>query len=190
MVSDVIRNHRRSLRLKGYDYSQAGGYFVTICAYRKQCLFGEIIDAKMQLNEFGEVVQEEWLRTEKVRDRVELDVSMIMPNHLHGIIILKNDINEVGATRRVAHSRPCGLKAGSLAAMIGQFKSLVTKRINQMRNMRGSHVWQRNYYEHVIRNDRELNDIREYIINNPMAWDLDRENPFALSVGKRALWDF
>ena len=120
---------RRSIRLKGYDYSQAGAYFVTIVAWQREMLFGEIVDGEtpqgghVVLNDFGEIVHTEWERTAAIRPYVELGAFVIMPNHVHGILIFADDI--VWATRRVAHTRPT-LQPGSLGAVIGQFKSIVT----------------------------------------------------------------
>jgi len=162
--------------LAGYDYGQAGAYFITVCVQGRKCLFGEIVDGEMRLNDQGKIIQEEWLRTGIVRPNVELDVFIIMPNHLHGIINLLN----VGATRRVAPTamrRPRGPMAGSLGAILGQFKSITTKRIKKHGYNYSSQIWQRNYYEHVIRNEDELEKIREYIVYNPSKWATDPENP-------------
>jgi putative transposase len=196
------KHHRRSIRLKENDYSQAGAYFVTICAWNKEYLFGNIVEGAMQINESGLTVQDEWIKTADIRKNVELDEFIVMPNHIHGIIVLSNNVgarrclalpdrgntntnntvdqdraaepaNEDRATHRVAPT----VTSGSIGAIIGQFKSIVTKRINQIRNTPGHPVWQRNYYEHVIRDDNDLNRIREYIINNPAQWAEDEENP-------------
>jgi putative transposase len=174
----INKTQRRSLRLPHYDYSQAGAYFVTVCTNGRKCLLGEVADNEMRLNGWGKIVQEEWLRTETVRPNVKLDAFIIMPNHLHGIIHLTN----VGATRRVAPTgkeKICGPKMGSLGAILGQFKSVTAKRIKASRRNSGVSVWQRNYYEHVIRNENELHLIREYILNNPAKWAFDKENPGA-----------
>jgi len=170
------RTHRRSLRLADYDYTQTGAYFVTVCTDGRKCLLGEVADNEMRLNGWGKIVQEEWLRTETVRPNVKLDAFIIMPNHLHGIIHLTN----VGATRRVAPTgkeKICGPKMGSLGAILGQFKSVTAKRIKAGPRNSGVSVWQRNYYEHVIRGEDELEKIREYIVYNPQKWPSDRENP-------------
>jgi len=178
MVKEKLNaeNQRHSLRLPGYDYREAGGYFITLCCRDSKILFGKIIDGKVNLNNIGKIVDEEWRRTAFVRSNVELDVFIIMPNHLHAIIILKN----VGATRRVAPTigrNPRGPLSGSIGAIIGQFKSTTTKRINNQRNSFLLRVWQRNYYEHIIRTESELEQIREYIVLNPEKWSLDQENP-------------
>ncbi|MCI0527389.1 MAG: hypothetical protein L0Y56_08085 [Nitrospira sp.] len=182
-------HHRRSIRLKGYDYAQAGAYFLTICAQNRECLFGDVVDGMMQLSQFGRVVEGEWLRTVTVRPNIKLDVFVIMPNHFHGIIVLTDIIQAVhregvGATRRVAPTKhPTGPISGSVGAIVGQFKSITSKRTNEMRNTPGIPVWQRNYYEHIIRNEQDLSQIREYILNNPVKWELDELYPDKLGRG-------
>ena len=147
-----------SIRLREYDYYQTGWYYVIICAYNKKCLFGRITNGKMVSNEFGKIVYEEWLRTKEIRRNIDLNYYIIMPNHIHGIIIIENKIlnNDVGAIRRVTST----LQPNSLGAIIGQFKSIVTKRINRIKNTLGSTVWQRNYYEHILRNEMDLYSTR------------------------------
>jgi len=153
---------------------------VTVCTNARKCLFGEISDNQMTLNGWGKIVRDEWLRTESVRPNVKLDSFIIMPNHLHGIIHLAH----VGATRRVAPTgkeKPDGPKAGSLGSILGQFKSVTIKRIKAENRNTGISVWQRNYYERVIRDESELEKIREYIVYNPQKWLTDRENPEVLN---------
>jgi len=169
-------HHRRSIRLKGYDYSQAGAYFVTIVTWQREYLFGEITDEKMALNEIGEIVREEWERTAAVRPNVELGEYVIMPNHVHGILVFVDDDDVVGAIRRVAPTSQT-LQPRSLGAIMAQFKSIVTKRINGLQNVSGRPVWQRNYYEHIIRNERDMDRITRYIESNPLRWVDDDENP-------------
>lgn len=176
------RHHRRSIRLRGYDYTQLGAYFVTICTHNRQCLFGEVVDGEMVLNKWGEIVLTEWFRSAEIRAEIELRANefMVMPNHIHGIVwIVSND--DVGMRGHVgAHGRaPLHRPPRSLGAFIAGFKSAVTKRINKNRGMPGVPVWQCNYWEHVVRNERALNAIRHYIIENPLHWHLDRNNPNA-----------
>jgi len=171
---DPGRHHRRSIRLKGYDYSQAGAYFVTIVASRREMLFGGIVNGTMVLNEWGQIVRDEWERTAFVRPNVELGEYVVMPNHFHGILVFMD--NAVGATRRVAPTKTT-LQSGSLGAVMAQFKSIVTKRVNGLQNVTGRPVWQRNYYEHIIRDDREMDRIHRYIESNPSLWAEDDENP-------------
>lgn len=189
-------HHRQSIRLLDYDYSQVGAYFVTICAWQRECQFGAIVDNTMVLNDMGRIVADEWERTPKLRTNVELDVWTVMPNHFHGIILIHDDT--VGAHRRApdfdvrsdlgirhgmfnaektgACNAPLRRQSGSLGSVVAGFKSATTKRINTYRNNAGCPVWQRNYYERVIRNENELSRAREYIVNNPQKWALDKEN--------------
>jgi len=177
--------NRRSVRLKRFDYRSSMAYFVTICAYEKQCIFGEIIDGRMTKNLLGEIVEEEWLRTGELRPYVELDAAIVMPNHFHGIVMLMDadegtaPPTDAGTARHAPTKRAFAESVShSLASVVGSFKSAVSKRINGLRGTPGSVVWQRNYYEHVIRNEHDLQQVREYISNNPAKWELDRENPF------------
>jgi len=194
-------HHRRSIRLKHYDYSQPGSYFVTICTHDKSPMFGEIVDGEMQLNEFGKIVREEWTKSILIRKEIDFNQWVIMPNHIHGIVIISpvganggspNNINNANNIHR-AHShaplRMPRLKSKSVGSLIAGFKSITTKRINQIQNTPGQSVWQRNYYEHIIRNERELNRIRRYVINNPPQWQYDRENRNGLPIDeKRTFW--
>jgi REP element-mobilizing transposase RayT len=189
MPAHAVRQ-RRTIRLRDYDYSSTGIYFVTICTHGRACLFGEVIDGRVRLSEIGEIVREEWEKTAVVRSNLLLDEFVVMPNHFHAIIIIDN----VGATHRVALDDPAtenrathrvaptspGLITRSLGAIVGQFKSAVTKQINLLRNTPGVPVWQRNYYERVIRDDRELAAIREYIAANPAWWSDDENHPARL----------
>lgn len=168
---------RSPLRLKNYDYASNGAYFVTICTKDRECLFGEITERKMRLNEFGEIVRDEWLKTPVVRPGVELDVFVVMPNHIHGIVVLSN--KEIGS-KAVTNRKGCGPASSSVGAMIGQFKSATTKRIRAM-NRRSGLIWQRDYYDHIIRDESDLNKIREYIIQNPMRWMEDENHPMNLA---------
>jgi REP element-mobilizing transposase RayT len=162
---DSRSHYRRSIRLKAYDYTGTGGYFVTICTHNRECLFGEVTGGEMRLSAYGEIARDEWVKTAAVRQSVTLDAFVVMPNHIRGIIIL-GDV--VGATwwvalpgQQVSHAnRPTGPQSTSLGAIIGQFKSMVTKRINERRGIPGLPVWQRNYHEHIIRGG-ELEHLRE-----------------------------
>ncbi len=172
-----MKTRRRSIRLSDYDYGQAGGYFITICTGNRESLFGEIIAGKMVLNPFGLIVQEEWLRSSFIRKEIELDAFVIMPNHFHGIVIIIGE-QVVGATgRSPLRDRPHGPQKKSLGSLVGGFKSTVTMRINRMRGTPRKPVWQRNYYEHVIRNEIDLKESYEYIENNPLNWLEDKNNP-------------
>jgi REP element-mobilizing transposase RayT len=174
MPNNHDKHRRRSIRLKDYDYSQAGAYFVTICTHKKECVFGNIVDGKMVLNEYGKVVQEEWYRSAKIRCEVELDAFVVMPNHIHGIVTI---VGAQGLAPLQHGHPPLQRRLRSLSTFITGFKSAATRRINNLRGSPYMAVWQRNYYEHVIRNEDDLSEIREYIVNNPLKWDLDSENP-------------
>jgi len=177
-------HHRRSIRLKGYDYSRAGAYFVTICAQDKRCLLGDIVDGEMVLNKGGQMVQTVWDELPKYYPGIETDTFQIIPNHIHGIIVI------VGAspcacpgTRSGTNGQPQGVAPTlSLPDVVHRFKTMTTKRYADGVKKNGwqpfpRKLWQRNYYEHIIRNENELNQIREYIIQNPVKWEFDRENP-------------
>ena len=170
-------HYRRSIRLRGYDYSQMGAYFVTICTRDKKCLFGRIVDGKMVLNRFGEVARDEWNETANIRRNVELDEYVIMPNHLHGIIVISD--SRGGTRPRASTVESFGKPIpSSLPTIVRGYKAAVTRRIGDLQKTRKrTPVWQRNYYEHIIRNEEDLRKAREYIINNPLKWELDKENP-------------
>ena len=170
---------RQSIRIKGYDYSQSGLYFITICCYQRECLFGNIINSQMMLNNFGELVKEEWLKSAEIRKEIEFDEFVIMPNHLHGIVIINQEINNVDANNNVgangrAPLQKISMKPKSLSSLIAGFKSAATKKINIIRNTHQNPVWQRNYYDHIIRNDESLARIREYLQNNLLSWENDQ----------------
>ena len=172
---------RRSVRLSEYDYAGAGAYFLTVVTDSRALLFGAVVDDEMRLNDLGRIVEDEWLRTAEVRQNVLLDSHVVMPNHFHGILILQDSGRDtVGATRRVARAPvSSGPQPGSIGAIMAQFKSLVAKRINAHRGSPGAVVWQRSFYEHIIRNETDLDETRRYIAENPLKWALDAENPGA-----------
>ena len=166
-------NHRRSIRLRDYDYSGAGAYFVTICAVNRECLFGEVLDGSMQPNEAGLIVEECWQTIPHHFSHIDLDEMAVMPNHIHGIIVLTPG---TACRAPTVESFGCPV-AGSLPTIVRSFKSAVTKRINELRENRGAPVWQRNYYEHVIRDENDLHSIRQYIADNPVKWADDENHP-------------
>jgi REP element-mobilizing transposase RayT len=241
-------HHRRSIRLKRYDYTQRGAYFVTICTHQRNCLFGEIVDGEIKLNTNGEIARGSWLSIPRDFKNVELDEFVIMPNHLHGIIIIESSevagealanqdfsqsfsevVGEALANQDFSQSfsevagealanqdfsqlfsevvgealanqdfskqqnlsSQCfaptvhtgetvkinGTKPQSLAAITQNYKSVSTRQINRMNKAKGNVIWQRNYYEHIIRNEEALNNILEYVVNNPINWVKDQENP-------------
>jgi REP element-mobilizing transposase RayT len=166
-------HHRRSIRLKEYDYTEVGAYFVTICAFQRECLFGDLVAGEMRLNEFGMIAQDAWDDLPKHYSHVELDQFVIMPNHVHGIVVLKNG----GRVTDHAPTLELSQKRHGFPEIVRAFKTFSAKRLNQLRNNPGCPVWQRNYFERVIRNDDNLSKAREYIVNNPMKWESDKENP-------------
>ena len=196
-----------STRLKDWDYSRDGYYFVTICTQDKKCFFGDVIDEKVRLSAIGEIVADEWQKTAQIRKNVSLDTWIIMPNHLHGIVIINNNNEPHGNTHGVATCRDAwhaskkgnihvaphsethgnaslqkgesydnkfGPQANNLSSIIRGFKSATTKRIHRARY---DFSWQSRFYDHIIRNEKSLMKIREYIINNPLKWELDKNNP-------------
>ena len=185
MGFDSVKYNRRSIRLKDYDYSQAGAYYVTMVAQNRECLFGNIANAEMQLNDAGEVSRAEWIALPQRFPNVELDEFVIMPNHVHGIVVITDE--ERGVMRRGEVSSPSMLGGATpsisgeatplisggatppqpmrptLGQIIAYFKYQTTKTINQSRDSAGTRIWQRNYYEHIIRNEKDLDRIRKYI---------------------------
>lgn len=174
MQYDPYKHQPRSIRLKGNDYAQPGAYFVTICAYRFQHLFGEVVDGEMVLNEVGRIVLQSWRWLAERYIYVSNDIFIVMPNHFHAILMILDDdeLHRRGASRG-AQSR---IKRKPLGQLIGAFKTVSTKQINLLQDTPGGIVWQRNFYEHIIRNEREHLAIEQYILNNPMNWQFDRDN--------------
>ncbi len=208
-------HHRRSIRLKEYDYSNAGAYFITLCSFQRECLFGDVVTGEMRLNDIGLMVRECWQKTAAHFPYLEMDEFVVMPNHFHAIMFITKFLGAepVGAkqvppaspvfgvhvekqgvyknpgeadeafasplreTVRESFPMPQGTLAGSLGAVMQNFKSVSTRKINKLRQNPGCPVWQRNFYERVIRDDKELTSAREYIRNNPLQWDLDSDNP-------------
>ncbi|MEW6201155.1 MAG: transposase [bacterium] len=177
MKYDPDVHHRRSIRLKDYDYSQDGAYFITICTNNRQCLFGKVLNFEMRLNEMGMIAQQCWDEIPQHFPNAILDEYIVMPNHIHGIILL-ND-NECGGECRgekffAPTTRPHGTSK-TVGSIVRGFKIGVTKWVRKNTNIHT--IWQRNYYEHIISSEDELNRIGEYICNNPTIWQFDREDP-------------
>jgi REP element-mobilizing transposase RayT len=212
MTYDPKIHHRRSIRLQGYDYSQNGAYFITLCAQDRKPIFGKIVNGEMQLNQFGIIARDEWLKTSAMRKNIEIDEFMIMPNHLHGIIVINNaDIGRGAMPRAQDMAEDTGTidlgkgtldkstgtlqraptepatptreqfgkpTSNTIPTIIRGYKAAVTKQINTIQIAAGVYniperIWQKNYYEHVIRNEASLNRIREYIMSNPLNWKED-----------------
>lgn len=214
MNYDPAQHHRRSIRLKDYDYTQAGAYFITLCVENRTCVLGDVVDGEMQLSPSGAIVAEAWEWLAQQYPYVAIDEYVVMPNHFHGIIVI--DAPTVGAVREppnepptipsppptmdtvreppneppkppptmgavreppIEPSKPPPRKP--LGRLIGAFKTVSTKRINELNATPGIAFWQRNYYEHIIRHENALDRIRRYIMHNPMKWAIDRENPLS-----------
>ncbi|WP_028298709.1 transposase [Olivibacter sitiensis] len=178
-------HHRRSIRLKGYDYAQTGAYFITLCCQKRAHLFGEIVNGKMILNEYGLIAHDEWENTLEIRPNISLGAFVIMPNHVHGILII-NDSGEPPSTTPKEENK---FKSPSktIGAIIRGYKGATTKRIKRLISTGESPIssgapkidlstpiWQRNYYEHIIRNEKAFYNISNYIINNPAKWAEDK----------------
>jgi REP element-mobilizing transposase RayT len=194
-----MKPNRQSIRLKGYDYSAEGAYFITIVCKDRLSWFGEITDGEMQLSEAGEIVEEEWLRGAELRSQIMLDAFVVMPNHFHGIVIIgepliplagrgvprhaqlnESESSTTGLPRHSGlprgsglprHAPTMGSKPNTLGTIIRMFKQACTKRIRQ--TISADFAWQRNYHEHIIRNQKELHKIQDYIQNNPNLWEKD-----------------
>jgi len=187
MKFDPNKHHRRSIRLKGYDYTQPGAYFITVVSYQRQNIFGEIVDGEMHLNWAGNLVKQEWQRLPNRFPNIELGEFVIMPNHLHGIILIISK-GTAETNQRYNPEMSCQAPSneqygkpvpGSIPTIIRSFKSAVTLRVNQKREFTTTPVWQRNYFERVVRDQNELELIREYILDNPSQWSEDPENLIA-----------
>ena len=180
---NLFKNKYRteSTRLKNWDYSQEGAYFITICTQNMTCFFGDIKNGKMKLNEIGEIAHKYWQEIPNHFPNTILDEFVIMPNHVHGILIIAKKIaspnvetpNLGVSTERNTNHKP-EWKPNSLGSIINQYKRICTI---ESRSINPNFTWQPRYYDRIIRNKNELNRIREYIINNPLKWELDRNNP-------------
>ena len=180
---------RRSIRLNGYNYCSSGIYFVTICTQGRENVFGRIENKKIVLNKFGIVARNEWIKTSHIRTYVELDAFIIMPNHVHGILVISHvddHFDGIYLGRGMMHHTPTVpihnmmIKRqfgkpipNSLPTIIGAYKSSVTREINKLRSTSGQMIWQRNYFERIVRTRAELFAIRKYILNNPKSHQLN-----------------
>jgi REP element-mobilizing transposase RayT len=189
------KHHRRSIRMKGYDYSQPGAYFVTLCTWQRECLFGEVVNGELHLNEMGRIVLRAWRDLPNHYPHLELGEFCILPNHVHAIMILTDHDSRRGGSvpdqanhddrsrpDQVTESqnlktRPYTPVRHGLPEIIRAFKSFSARSINFLRHTSGTPVWQRNYYEHIIRDEIEWRKINDYIATNPADWDHDQENP-------------
>ncbi len=169
-------HHRRSIRLKGYDYSQNGTYFITICTKNREHLFGKIENGEMILNDFGNIAQQEMKNTEEIRKNVSVGCFVIMPNHVHAIIVIggNDDMHDGrGVLQYAPTENPFRSPSQTVGAIVRGYKSTVTKHINILRNTPYETLWQRNYHEHIIRSEQSFEKIAEYIVHNPQNWEQD-----------------
>ena len=179
---------RTSIRLRAFDYAQHGAYFVTVCSHQRECLFGEVSGQTMQMNEAGSIVAGTWDCLPDHYPHVETDALIVMPNHVHAIIMLTDGVvaGPVGTGSTpgrdgegvsvAAGSKPAPTIRHGLPEIVRAFKTFSARRINDYRGTPGQPVWQRNYHEHVIRDEASLNRIRRYIAENPATWDADPDN--------------
>ena len=158
---------RKSLRIPEYDYSQPGAYFVTVCSHERSMLFGHIDGGQTGLSPIGHAIVRCWTAIPSHFPGVEIDVSVVMPNHIHGIILIT----------AVAQTTPAPPAPHSLSAIVGSFKAAVTREVNRGTAPVVQQIWQSGFYEHIIRDEKSLAQIRQYVVDNPLKWHLDRENP-------------
>jgi REP element-mobilizing transposase RayT len=200
MVFNPDFHYRRSIRMLGWNYSFPGWYFVTICAYKKEFLFGNIVDQQMVCNELGGIVLEEFLRIPERFSNTALDCFVVMPNHVHFVLSVGAihespvheppflpvreptiDFDNIQSDAQTGAIRELPLREKRrkmlLSKMVGYFKMNSAKKINDIRQSSGCPVWQRNYFERIIRDENELQRIQEYILQNPLNWGQDEENP-------------
>lgn len=190
---DPKKHHRRSIRLKGYDYTQAGGYYVTIVAWHRELLFGEIVNAEMVLSRYGEIVQKWWNEITSHFPNVETGAFVVMPNHVHGIIFILERRGAVpapndniiqyaqGGETPPLQSSTAFQGTPTLGQIIAYFKYQSSKKMNAVENTGTvTKFWQRNYYEHILRDETDLQNKTDYIEANPLLWDQDDENPINL----------
>ncbi len=188
MPTDPAARRRRSIRLPGFDYAGPGAYFITLCTHHREHLFGEIVNREMVLNDLGQIAHQQWLHLPGRFNHVELDAFVVMPNHFHGIVIIDPPVH-VGAGLAPARDiqphqphtgQPRGLPLQkTLGDIVGAYKSLVSMgclKIYQSRNETMGKIWQRNYYEHIIRDEKSYLEIAQYIFDNPAHWETDSEN--------------
>jgi putative transposase len=189
MGDDPEKYNRHSIRMKGYDYSLPGAYFVILISFHTEYLFGEVKNGELLQSDIRGLIKDCWMGLPIFFEHIRLDEQVLMPNHLHGIIIIDtalgkgeafSDIEPIeveAESENASPLRPRGTQPGLLGAIIQNFKSVSTRMANKRYFEPGNKIWQRDYYERIIRNERGLNAIRQYIRDNPLNWDLDSENP-------------
>jgi len=183
-------HHRQSIRLRGYDYSQPGSYFITLCTQNRECNLGEIINNQMKFTVRGLIIDEFWLKIPDHFPNVELDEFIVMPNHVHGIIVINDELlgkqnikqtNTEGGESNTEGGETPPLRKTTLGQVIAYYKYQTTKIINQVDDTPGVRIWQRNYYDRIIRHEKILELARQYIFQNPFRWDKDPSHPLKLS---------
>jgi REP element-mobilizing transposase RayT len=180
MHNPILLPHRKQLRLRGYDYAFPGVYFVTICSAGKLAVFGAVSGEKIVLSPAGEIVRSEWIALAERFAGLLLDEFVIMPNHLHGVLAFVGRAGgaSLGPTGGASPAPEGGASPSpTLFAVMGAFKSISTIKVNKLLGRRGVPLWQRSYYEHIVRTGEDLRKIQRYILENPLIWSLDPENP-------------
>lgn len=180
---------RRSIRLKGYDYTSPGAYFVTICVHDRECVLGRVVDDEMELSEWGQIAAESWDWLGERYPYVTVDAWVVMPNHTHAVIVIHDDDGGGGGGgsgtggSRTAPTGTARTGAGGgrkpLGRLVGMFKTVSTKRINLLRDAPDARFWQRNYWEHIIRDETTYQLIYRYVQHNPASWEDDQLHPDA-----------
>lgn len=185
-------HHRQSIRLRGYDYSQPGSYFITLCTQNRECNLGEIMNGEMKFTVRGFIIDEFWSKIPDHFPNVELDEFVVMPNHIHGIIVINDELlgekniketntedGETNTNTEGGETPP--LRKTTLGQVVAYYKYQTTKIINQVDKTPGLRIWQRNYYDRIIRHGKILELARQYIFQNPFRWDKDPHHPLKLS---------
>jgi putative transposase len=185
-MPDAPPHHRRTIRIRAFDYAQPGMYFLTIVTHGRASFFGHIVHGEIRLNDAGRIVHDEWLKSARMRPRVHLDQFIVMPNHFHGILVFMDA--RPTRLRTPAAERFAKPTSDSIPTIVRLFKSATTKRIHALQGNPAATIWQRNYYEHLIRDGDSLDCIRRYIADNPARWASDRENPQAVSLEPENAW--
>jgi REP element-mobilizing transposase RayT len=195
-MTPATQRHRQSIRLPDYNYASVGVYYVTVCVRERSCLFGEIVDGQMHVNALGQIVVAEWQRTPEVRPQIAPDEFVVMPNHVHVIFAIVPHPANLGnmpdrergrgelqfaptQSPRAQTTSASSFRSPSqtVGAVIRGYKAATTKSVNLLCGAPGLPLWQRNYYEHIVRDEAELDRIRRYVSGNPGKWHEDDENP-------------
>ncbi|MBK9980958.1 MAG: transposase [Saprospiraceae bacterium] len=175
MVFNPRRHHRTSYRFKGHDYGSPGAYFVTANCINGEHLFGEVVNGEMNLNALGQIVYTQWYRTEAIRPNITLGAFVIMPNHIHGIIIINEkrepSVKSIQLLEPDGSSKKLISTSQTIGAIMRGFMGAVTSEINKFRGTPGDKIWQVNYWDRIIRTEKAYHKISAYILNNPKKWE-------------------